>query len=648
MPRGRSAARTRSALFGVSPLGAGTLLVEGLASYFVRVCERRRVPVGEIIDALVRPLVESALHDTSPSAWRSGRTAARFDAGNGEFTSALEALTLQMQLSRHTLGAFSHLWAHGKGRTLMGRRKRWCAQCFGHWAARGEPLREPLLWRLAPVERCPVHRTVLLERCPSCERPQAIVTDTVPLGWCGRCGRGLWAGLGERALEARALDDEALFSLWRSVAFGRLLARASAGDVARGVDAFRSLLTKTAVEHGVARDVRSEYALAVALNVAPARWRALCVDELPTAKQFVEVALALGVDPSGVAFDASPGSLRAARGFERVGDPWRSAQSAREARSLREHPQRAAVIDAYIASGAREDLRALDRAAKTFHECFEREFPLRFARARLARARYVEKRNRTADQRADEALKRGLARGGELSAKAVARGIGKLATFLFSRSPVLYAQLVDLNPRRCGPLDEAVRERLRAALRAAAARPHGPTATEVAREFDLDPGRARRECPEEFDALLEARREELAALRERCREALDAESRRAGPPRSMQTIARECGTTPATLRRADQKLYDALLVRAREHEAQLRLRADEAKRRAARELARERRERRLRIERVRRALVEEHERGAHRSPHAVALSEGVFASFARAHCRAEYDALRDAFGYRNL
>lgn len=641
-----SGARRRSALFGVSPLGAGTMLVEGLASYFVRLCARRRVRVGVALDVLVRPLAQPALRDSTIKAWHAGRTAARFDAGDDALTDALEVLTLREGLSRHTLAAFWHLWAHGKGRTLTGKIKRWCAQCLARWAARGEALYEPLLWRVAPVERCPVHRTVLLGRCPSCEHRPQIVLDVVPLGWCGRCGRGLWAGHGESAIEARALDDEALVSLWRSVAFARMLERASDGEPVRGADVFRQVLLNTARERGAQRDVSGEYSLAVALNVSPVRWRALCADALPTAEQFVNVSLALGIDPSSVAFDSALAAIDASRGFERVGDPWCLMQSAREARSVRERPDRAAVIDAYIGAGGREDLRALDRAGKTSHECFERAFPLRFSRARVARARYVAERNRGAERRADEALKGALAQGGSLSAKAVARGLGRSATYLSWRSPVLYEQLLNLNPRRRGPLDKAVRERLRVALRAAANQPRGPTATKVAREFDLDPACAQRACPEEFTLLLAARRKEREELYERCREALGAEYRSAPPPRSMQAIARELGTWPSTLRRSDPELYRAVFERAQKLEVERLRREEEARREVQRELVFERRERKLRIERVRAALVAELESGALRSPHAVAVSEGVFVAFARAHCRAEYDALRDAFGYR--
>ena len=641
-----SGARQRSALFGVSPLGAGTMLVEGLASYFVRLCARRRVGVGVALDVLVRPLAQPALRGTTIKAWHAGRTAARFDAGDDALTAALEVLTLREGLSRHTLAAFRHLWAHGKGRTLTGRIKRWCAQCWARWAARGEALYEPLLWRLAPVERCPVHRTVLLGRCPSCEHRPQIVLDVVPLGWCGRCGRGLWAGHGESAIEARALDDEALVSLWRSVSFARMLERASAGEPARGADAFRQLLLHNARERGAQRDVSGEYSLAVALNVSPVRWRALCADALPTAKQFVNVPLALGIDPSSVAFDSTLAAIDATRGFERVGDPWRLTQSAREARSARERPDRAAVIDAYIEAGGREDLRALDRAGKTSHECFERAFPLRFARARVVRARYVAERNHATKRRADEALKGALAQGGSLSAKAVARRLGRSATFLSWQSPVLYEQLLSLNPRRRGPLDKAVRERLGAALRAAVTEPGGPTATEVGRKFDLDFSCAKRACPEEFASLLAARRQEREELYARCREVLGAEYHGAPPPRSMQAIARELGTWPSIVRRSDPELYRAVLERAQKIEVERRRREEEARLEVQRELVRERRERKLRIERVRAALVAELESGALRSPHAVAVSERVFAAFARAHCRAEYDALRNAFGYR--
>ena len=105
------------------------------------------------------------------------------------------------------------------------RRKRWCALCFDAWDRDGLEPWEPLLFRLEPVQRCPIHRVRLSERCPSCDRTQPLVAQRVPLSYCHYCGARLQVGdpLRESGGFDTSGEGDAVWEWWISVVLGQML-----------------------------------------------------------------------------------------------------------------------------------------------------------------------------------------------------------------------------------------------------------------------------------------------------------------------------------------------------------------------------------------------------------------------------------------
>ena len=72
--------------------------------------------------------------------------------------------------------------------------KRWCASCVARWRRKGMEPWEPLLWRISFVRCCPIHSSVLSRVCGTCKKPQGLVSDRVPFGFCRECGRHVEIG----------------------------------------------------------------------------------------------------------------------------------------------------------------------------------------------------------------------------------------------------------------------------------------------------------------------------------------------------------------------------------------------------------------------------------------------------------------------
>ena len=76
------------------------------------------------------------------------------------------------------------------GGSLLDEGKRWCPACWRE-GDEGEGRYERKLWLLPVVEVCPIHQTVLVERCFSCGMTQPAIARDVRVGTCAHCGDDL-------------------------------------------------------------------------------------------------------------------------------------------------------------------------------------------------------------------------------------------------------------------------------------------------------------------------------------------------------------------------------------------------------------------------------------------------------------------------
>ena len=287
-------------LYGLEPSGAGTSLVEGLISFFTRMCHRRLVPSADVFDRVLRAHVPAGvfLPRAALASFLNGG-AARFDS-LGEaasiMVSAVESATLRTDLRSLTALPLAPVVDESeRSLVVVARHRRWCGACFSDWAAMGTPLYEPLPWRLRAVTSCAVHGTPFVSRCARCGSRQGALAMAVPIGVCRGCGHPLYAA-SARDVEPPSAPD-LRWAQSRARAIGRMLAVAQRETPSR--DGFARLLAFSLDAAGARGLTRRQ--LALALGVAPPLFYAWS-DTLsfPSLAACADVCLQLGADPGEV------------------------------------------------------------------------------------------------------------------------------------------------------------------------------------------------------------------------------------------------------------------------------------------------------------------------------------------------------------
>ena len=625
------------ALYGRAPIGRGTSGVESLLSFLSRLCVRRSALLVDIVDEVLRPHAPSGFF-VSRSGLSSfvNSMALRFDS-HGEFASvmvaAMEAATMRTGLRSMTLlpwsGVFDERQKNSSPLTV-GKHRHWCAACFATWAEQGAALREPLLWRLRAVTRCPEHGTPLRHSCLRCGARQGPVALRVPIATCRRCGQLLYE---DSDRDVPALDSLEIDERWahsRSLTAARMLEAAQSRSPSR--EGFAPLLRFAL---GVARERGlTKRQLAFSLGLSAPTFYDWCEQRsFPSLAASVDVSLQLGADPLEVMFSGfnpddrtwPPTGDTALPGLDAV---WDFALRARERASERRHPDWAHALDVQAASSTPVHLHSYAESLGTCKAVLETEFPLRYARVRAVRLQHDSALKADARERARVALERAIAAGGTVTRFKTARWASMTGSDLEVHCPDLYARLCQLLDARIACKDPELIRRGHQALEVALCTPGGLTSSEVARSLGVTATVLKRACPEAWRKLVEHRRAERRIRRAKVRAALKAELTRSSP-RSTPSLARFLGVHLTDLQ-DHPDLYPRLLAKRRALRATVERQTE--RNRAARSASQAKR--RQLIARLDAALHAELRSASPRSAYAIAVLHGTDSSFARRFCPA--------------
>jgi hypothetical protein len=217
----------RSHLYHLAPIGVGTPVVESLTGYIMRLAHAhnvstRTLAVEQLFPLYGRPYLR---HHSLRRFWDE-----QTRAFNGTSTSThdlvrlLEHLTCRPDLRFLTMLSWVHVLPP---RGLLRPQRAWCPLCYVEWRGRGEIIYEPLIWSLAIVTVCPLHRQELCDRCPSCQSCQVPLEPHACPGYCGQCGR--WLGdPKEFAAEPWGSLCDISYDVWVATMVGEVLAHAAA------------------------------------------------------------------------------------------------------------------------------------------------------------------------------------------------------------------------------------------------------------------------------------------------------------------------------------------------------------------------------------------------------------------------------------
>lgn len=182
--------------FSVPHLGAGSLEVEGISSYLVRMARAHGCSHWQLARHL------DVWWDRNNCNQRVGRLPRITQSGvriqlcgvgsdTAKLVTALGAATGITSLRSATILSLKQVISSTSIGALKSSRA-WCPACYAEDARERGEVYDRLLWALLPITRCSIHKTPLLQRCPSCESTQ-VYASGAQLDECYVCRANLRA-----------------------------------------------------------------------------------------------------------------------------------------------------------------------------------------------------------------------------------------------------------------------------------------------------------------------------------------------------------------------------------------------------------------------------------------------------------------------
>jgi hypothetical protein len=206
----------RSRLYSLQPMAIGTMRVESLSSYIMRLAEAHTVSVRTLILQEIFPDLSTTLKNAHFSGLHSlNGMGACFE----QWVAIVGKLASRHDLCALTLLPWQSLLTSGG---ILRRRRTWCPRCFQEWQRLGMPIYECLAWMLAPVTVCPTHNVFLEQHCPNCRRQMLVLSAHAHPGFCAHCNG--WLGDDSTAPDAPASQQVMEDQLWIANQVGDFLA----------------------------------------------------------------------------------------------------------------------------------------------------------------------------------------------------------------------------------------------------------------------------------------------------------------------------------------------------------------------------------------------------------------------------------------
>ena len=205
----------RSRLFGLEPIGIGTLDCESLISYLIRLARAHCMSPRDLIR------LEFMWRFSRQEGIRSSgffREYSKTLNSVGEYASGFvrlaEELTGRGELRYLTLLPWRGV-IPDVGTGLLATEPKWCGQCLAQQRDSKQDRNTPLAWSLHLYDVCATHGARMTNRCPRCARKQPFIPRLPMQDHCDYCG--CWLGLQESF-------DEAVTSTKREVWLAKAIA----------------------------------------------------------------------------------------------------------------------------------------------------------------------------------------------------------------------------------------------------------------------------------------------------------------------------------------------------------------------------------------------------------------------------------------
>ena len=216
----------RSRLNHLIPIAVNTPMVECLTSYLTRLAESHSILISALITKELAPILTK---DFTQYGSKKALNAL-FNCGvainsTGEivelFLDTLNKLTLKQNLSALTLMPFKNYLS---SRELLSKTKTWCPDCYQDWKRANKTIYEPLLWTLSDVRVCSIHKRILKDLCPNCNRQIPWFTAKSRVGYCCYCQKWLGDSSKSQKTDSCIVSKQNLVKdIWITNTFGQLI-----------------------------------------------------------------------------------------------------------------------------------------------------------------------------------------------------------------------------------------------------------------------------------------------------------------------------------------------------------------------------------------------------------------------------------------
>lgn len=201
----RLPARTR--LYSLEPIGVGTGWVESLTGYLARLATAHCVPTSALLCKEIVPNLRGiSLATRNRYAELFGGIGVSLNGNNNTgrtMIRTVESLTGRQEIERMTMQFCGTTITH-KG--MLRDHQAWCPDCLSDKQKNGLPIYNPLLWSLATVTICEVHKMPLQELCPNCKKKHRPLDWRSRPGYCSKCQH--WLGSNFESLRKSGSANE--------------------------------------------------------------------------------------------------------------------------------------------------------------------------------------------------------------------------------------------------------------------------------------------------------------------------------------------------------------------------------------------------------------------------------------------------------
>ncbi|MBG9941020.1 TniQ family protein [Brevibacillus formosus] len=203
----------RSKVIPLQPMSIGSLDVESLTSYILRMAEAHSVTSGVFTKELLLPflidgeITNSALTNTHYRIYSKSFSINGIKMMAINLSSALNELTLEKNKEQLTFIRLAELMHISDIQT----RRQWCPQCLEELKM-NKTVYEKLIWSVKIVNTCLVHRRRLESNCPHCGEQVWFINIKSRVGYCDKCNK--WLGFRLEQTINDINEEEFNWQLW--------------------------------------------------------------------------------------------------------------------------------------------------------------------------------------------------------------------------------------------------------------------------------------------------------------------------------------------------------------------------------------------------------------------------------------------------